>query len=197
MTAETATTGASGTPGTPGATPGTLPPEHGGRALDRVQAEALLYREARLLDTLRLEEWLTLFTDDGLYWLPMEDGEVSAATDTISIVFDDTDRRAERVYRTLHTPVLDQKPRSRTMHLVGNVEVDGVDEHGDTRVLCNQLIGENRPGGDGQIGLNGTRVLLARCDYRVRDTADGWRISMKKMLLLNADQPIYNLTFLL
>jgi 3-phenylpropionate/cinnamic acid dioxygenase small subunit len=186
MTAEAATTGT--TTGTTGAR---------GRTLDRGQAEELLYREARLLDTVRLEEWLTLFTEDGLYWLPMEDGDLTDAVATISIVYDDTARRAERVYRTLHTPVLDQKPRSRTMHVVGNVEVDGRDEHGDTRVLCNQVIGENRPGGDGQVGLNGTRVLLARCEYRVRDTADGWRISMKKMLLLNADQPIYNLTFLL
>jgi 3-phenylpropionate/cinnamic acid dioxygenase small subunit len=166
-------------------------------ALDRGTAEALIYREARLLDTLRLEEWLTLFTSDGVYWLPMEDGDVADAATSISIVYDDTDRRAERVNRTLHTPVLDQNPRSRTMHVVANVEIDGADERGDTRVLCNQVIGENRPGGDGQIGLNGTRVLLARCEYRLRAGGDGWRISMKKMLLLNADQPIYNLTFLL
>ncbi len=165
--------------------------------LDRAAAEALIYREARLLDTLRLEDWLTLFTPDGIYWLPMEDGDVSDARTSISIVYDDTDRRAERVFRTLHTPVLDQSPRSRTMHVVANVELDGTDERGDTRVLCNQVIGENRPGGDGQVGLNGTRVLLARCEYRLRATEDGWLISMKKMLLLNADQPIYNLTFLL
>jgi 3-phenylpropionate/cinnamic acid dioxygenase small subunit len=165
--------------------------------LDRAQAESLIYRESRLLDTLQLEEWLTLFTEDGLYWLPMEDGDISDAATTISIVYDDTDRRAERVFRTLHTPVLDQNPRSRTMHLVSNVELDGTDERGDSRVLCNQVIGENRPGGDGQVGLNGTRVLLARCDYRLRAMEEGWRISMKKLLLLNADQPIYNLTFLL
>jgi 3-phenylpropionate/cinnamic acid dioxygenase small subunit len=51
--------------------------------LDRVTAESLLYREARLLDTLQLEEWLTLFTDDGLYWLPMEDGDPADARASI------------------------------------------------------------------------------------------------------------------
>ena len=83
------------------------------------------------------------------------------------------------------------------MHIVGNVEVAGTAGNGDSRVLCNQIIGENRPGGDGQVGLNGTRVLLARCEYRLRHDGDGWRISLKKMLLVNADQPIHNLTFLL
>jgi 3-phenylpropionate/cinnamic acid dioxygenase small subunit len=165
--------------------------------LRRDEAEAFLYRECRLLDTLRLEEWLELFTEDGVYWLPIVDGEPEDAGGSISIVFDDAERRGERVYRTLHTPVLDQNPRSRTMHLVGNVEIAGTDRRGDTRVLCNQVIAEIRAGGQLQVGLNQSRLLAARCEYRFRQGSDGWRISLKKMLLLNSDQPLYNLTFVL
>lgn len=83
------------------------------------------------------------------------------------------------------------------MHMVGNVEIVGPDDRGDTRVLCNQVIAELRSGGPLQVGLNHTRLLAARCEYRLRHTADGWRISLKKMLLLNSDQPLYNLTFVL
>jgi 3-phenylpropionate/cinnamic acid dioxygenase small subunit len=169
----------------------------GSAGLTRAAAEEFLYREVRLLDTLRLEEWLTLFTDDGLYWLPIDDGDPAAAADAVSIVYDDAERRAERVYRTLHTPVLDQSPRSRTVHLVGNVEVAGADERGDVRVLCSQFIGELRPGGQGQVGLNRTRVFAARAEYRLRAEPDGWRMSMKKLALLDADQPLYNLTFVI
>jgi len=165
--------------------------------LTREQAEQLLYRECRLLDTLRLEEWLELFTDDGIYWLPIVEGEPEEAPGAISIVYDDAGRRAERVYRTLHTPVLDQNPRSRTMHLVGNVEVVGLDARGDSMVLCNQVVAELRPGGQLQVGLNETRFLAARCEYRLRHVDGSWRISLKKMLLLNSDQPLYNLTFVL
>jgi 3-phenylpropionate/cinnamic acid dioxygenase small subunit len=161
------------------------------------EAEQLLYRECRLLDTLRLEEWLELFTDDGIYWLPIVEGEPEDAAGAISIVYDDAARRAERVYRTLHTPVLDQNPRSRTMHLVGNVEVLGPDARGDSRVLCNQVIAELRPGGQLQVGLNKPRLLAARCEYRLRQVDGTWKISLKKMLLLNSDQPLYNLTFVL
>jgi 3-phenylpropionate/cinnamic acid dioxygenase small subunit len=169
----------------------------GSAGLTRDQAEQLLYRECRLLDSLRLEEWLELFTDDGVYWLPIVEGEPEDAAEAISIVYDDAERRAERVYRTLHTPVLDQNPRSRTMHLVGNVEVVGQDARGDTRVLCNQVVAELRPGGQLQVGLNEPRLLAARCEYRLRQVDGTWRISLKKMLLLNSDQPLYNLTFML
>jgi 3-phenylpropionate/cinnamic acid dioxygenase small subunit len=168
-----------------------------GAALTRAEAEEFIYREVRLLDTLQLEEWLSLFADDGLYWLPIHDGDPADAAGTVSIVYDDRARREERVYRTLHTPVLDQNPRSRTVHLVGNVEVDGTDERGDVRVLCSQFIGELRSGGQRQVGLNHTRVLAARGEYRLRATADGWRISLKKLVLVDADQPLYNLTFMI
>jgi 3-phenylpropionate/cinnamic acid dioxygenase small subunit len=167
------------------------------QGLTRAAAEEFIYREVRLLDTLRLEEWLSLFTDDGLYWLPIEDGDPAAAADAVSIIYDDRERRAERVYRTLHTPVLDQRPRSRTVHLVGNVEVAGTDERGDVRVLCSQFVAELRPGGRGQVGLNQTRVIAARGEYRLRATADGWRMSLKKLVLIDADQPLYNLTFVI
>ncbi|MGH3390758.1 MAG: aromatic-ring-hydroxylating dioxygenase subunit beta [Actinomadura sp.] len=165
--------------------------------LTRAEAEEFIYREVRLLDTLRLEEWLSLFTDDGVYWLPIEDGDPADAAAAVSIVNDDAERRAERVYRTLHTPVLDQSPRSRTVHLVGNVEVAGADERGDVRVLCSQFVGELRPGGRSQVGLNRTRVFAARAEYRLRVTPDGWRISLKKLVLLDSDQPLYNLTFVI
>jgi 3-phenylpropionate/cinnamic acid dioxygenase small subunit len=165
--------------------------------LTRAEAEEFLYREARLLDTLRLEEWLTLFTPDGLYWLPIHDGEPEDARDTVSIVYDDHDRREERVFRTLHTPVLDQNPRSRTVHMVGDVEVGDADERGDVRVWCSQFVAELRSGGQRQVGLNQTRMFAARGEYRLRHTADGWRMSLKKLMLVDADQPLYNLTFLI
>ena len=31
-----------------------------------------VYREARLLDEMRYDEWLALFTEDGYYWMPAE-----------------------------------------------------------------------------------------------------------------------------
>ena len=69
-------------------------------ALSRQQAEEFLYREARSLDERRFEDWLELFTADGLYWLPMDDG-VDPTLEP-SILFADANERAQRVYQILH-----------------------------------------------------------------------------------------------
>jgi benzoate/toluate 1,2-dioxygenase subunit beta len=37
---------------------------------DRAEIEQFLYKEARLLDTQKFEEWLDLFTEDACYWVP-------------------------------------------------------------------------------------------------------------------------------
>ena len=36
----------------------------------RSAVEDFLYMEARLLDNRQFEEWMDLFTDDALYWVP-------------------------------------------------------------------------------------------------------------------------------
>src|SRR4051812_22608009 len=160
-----------------------------GAVLTRTEAENLIFEECRLLDDLRYEEWLELFTADGIYWLPIVDGEPEDAESVVSIVLDDAERRSERVFRTLHTPVLDQNPRSRTVHQATNVEVLGQRPDGSTQVRCSLIVAELRPGGERQIGLNQTRIFAGRCDYRLRQQEGRWRIQLKKLLLLDADQP--------
>lgn len=165
--------------------------------VDLQSAQALIFRESRLLDTGRFEEWLELFTKDAVYWLPIADSDPSEAAHAVSIVYDDRARMEERVFRTLHTPVLDQNPRSRMVHIVSNIEVDGLADSGDSKVLCAQLVAEMRPGGDGQIGLNQPTYYAARCEYRLRLIDDDWRIALKKVLLVNRDQALPNIAFLL
>ena len=44
--------------------------------------------EARLIDQHRLEEWLDLFTDDGIYWMPLEWGQTDPKL-TTSLMYED------------------------------------------------------------------------------------------------------------
>ena len=37
-----------------------------------------VYAEARLLDELRFEDWLALFAEDGVYWMPLAPGQTDA-----------------------------------------------------------------------------------------------------------------------
>ena len=160
----------------------------------RDDVERFLIAEARLLDERRFEEWEALFADDATYWVP-----IAAAADTpgaVSIIHDDRTRLHERVYRLTKTPVLDQNPASRTIRLVGNVEVDPAQAAGEITAHSAQLITEMRPGGPGQFGLSAPRWFAARCEYRLRPENGSFKIALKKVTLLNADEPHYNLSFI-
>ncbi len=162
------------------------------RAVDHV--ERFLIAEARLLDERRFDEWEGLFTDDGVYWVPIHpEGDGAGA---ISIIRDDRARLHERVYRLTKTPVLDQNPASRTIRFVSNVEIDPAPGNGEITARCTQLITEMRPGGPGQAGLSAPRWFSARCEYRLRPHNSTFRIAMKKVALLNSDEPHYNLSFI-
>lgn len=159
----------------------------------REDAERFLILEAEMLDELRLEEWLTLFTPDGLYWVPID--ESMSSDETVSIVRDDALRREERVFHLLHTRFPAQSPRSRTLHAITNVRVRP-DSETSVTVISHQTIHEVRTGDYRQIGLGQMQTIPARVEHRLDLSGDAPRMTLKKILLLNRDMPLGNLTFL-
>lgn len=163
------------------------------QTLTRGEAEALLYREARLIDDLQLDEWLRLFTGDGIYWIPIDDSKPAGRNS--SLVHDDSLSREERVYHLLHVPFPAQAPRSRTLHSVSNVETG--EDDGQIIVYSNQIVFEMRTGDFRQVGLGELRPLVARVEHRLQPKQGEFKIALKKILLMDRDMPQSNLTFLI
>lgn len=159
----------------------------------RAAVEGFLYREARLLDEGRLEEWGELFTDDGVYWVPAGEGRDYRSEP--AIICDLPQQRAMRIHQIVQYNRLSQDPPSRLIHFLSNIEVEDGAGRDEVIVRCNALIHEVRPGDFQalQVGIGTPRAFAARCEYRLRPGAD-WRIAEKKILLLNRDQPLHNLT---
>jgi 3-phenylpropionate/cinnamic acid dioxygenase small subunit len=165
--------------------------------LSRQEAEDFLYHEAELLDERRLEEWLTLFADDGLFWIPID--EHADPQREPSILYDDSGLRAVRVHQLLHEPHYAQMPPSRTVHHVTNVRVAGESARGEVVVRCNLSVAELRGGEHRQLhyGLGREQTWSARCEYHLRPRDGAWAIALKKVVLVNHDLPVYNLSFIL
>ena len=165
--------------------------------LTRQEAEEFLYREARTLDEGRLEEWLDLFTSDGIYWLPMYEGVDPLSGP--SVVYDDTVQRSKRVYQLLQGPRFAQMPPSRTIHNISNVQVYETDGDGEVEVRCNLIVLELRPGDQQelQVSLGRQRTLAGLCQYRLRYQGNRWLIALKQVLLLDRDLPLHNITFII
>lgn len=90
----------------------------------RAEVEDLLFHEAELLDTWQLHEWLTLFTEDGCYYVPSTDLPRTASADNcLFYIADDPVRLRERVIRLMKKTAHSEYPRSRTRHLVSNVRI--------------------------------------------------------------------------
>ena len=162
--------------------------------LTRQQAEDFLFEEARLIDDRLFEEWLNLFTADGIYWVPID--EDSDPTRQTSILYDDQELRQILVFHMLHERNFAQSPPSRTLHQVSNVQVLEGDAGSEVLVRCNLVVYELRVGNHLQLGLGDQRALAGKCEYRLRYEA-GWRIALKKVVLINRHMPIINLSFLL
>jgi p-cumate 2,3-dioxygenase subunit beta len=67
--------------------------------VSRAEVEDLFYHEADLLDNWRLDEWLTLLTDDASYYVPPNDKPDADARFTLFTIADDIVRLRERVIR--------------------------------------------------------------------------------------------------
>src|SRR5207249_3330256 len=120
-----------------------------GLTLPRAEAESLLFREARLLDERRFGEWLEMFADDCLYWVPTTEADSPLEP---SLIYDDHARMEERVFRLQDTRAYAQRPPSRTQHNISNVEVSAPDPNGAVEVRCNLLLVELREGDATQAG---------------------------------------------
>jgi 3-phenylpropionate/cinnamic acid dioxygenase small subunit len=154
----------------------------------RDQFRRLLEREARLLDQLRYDDWLGLYTAECIYWVP----STPAAGDPrreISVMFDDRRRLEDRVYRLRTGFAWSQAPASRTVRLITNVEVFTTASD-DVRMLrSNFLISE--------FWGDETRVLTGWAGHRVVRDGENWKIQAKQVNLIDCDQCIRNPSIIL
>jgi len=91
--------------------------------ISRADVEDFLYREAALLDEWKLEEWLTLLTDDATYYVPPNDHPEGDHRTTLFILADDIVRIRERVKRLMSPDCHAEYPHSRTRRMISNVRI--------------------------------------------------------------------------
>jgi benzoate/toluate 1,2-dioxygenase beta subunit len=161
-------------------TPGSLLPE----------VYELLAREAHLLDDRDYEGWLELFTDDCLYWMPVdplcEDG-----TMRLNVFYDDRARMEDRIARLSSGSAYTEEPISLTARTFSALQLEQIgDDSGDADVVARsnfQMIAY-RSGEQ--------RVLGGRYRHHLVRKDGHLRISQKRVTLLGSDAPQRPMTFL-
>ena len=152
------------------------------------EVELLLFREARLADANRYEEWLALWAEQLLYWVPCNGDEMDPAN-RISLIYDDRPKLEERLFRLGTKHAHSQRPRSRLTRLVANVVLEDYAAPQGGGVWSNFVAVEVRH--DRSTVWSGRmRHLLVRQEGELR-------IREKHVFLVNNDAPMSNLTFII
>jgi 3-phenylpropionate/cinnamic acid dioxygenase small subunit len=154
--------------------------------LSRSEAEDILYNEARLLDEIRYRDWLAMLTNDATYWMPCN-GDGIDPTREVTLVYDNFARLSDRVDRLTSGVAHAQSPPSKSKRLISNVQVDGSEENSAT-VISGFILYELRRGKE--------RIFAGRYEHRMRFEDGRWKIAAKKAVLVNNDEVIDNLTFI-
>ena len=158
---------------------------------ERVQQ--FLFREARLADEWRLDEWLALWAPQAMYWVPVNHDDVDPRRE-LSLIYDDRQRLELRIARIKSGVAWTQEPRSRMRRVLSNIEIesvmDGADD-GQLEVHSNFHLNELRSSTSTQVIWTGHTV------HHLLPAGDGFAIALKKVLLLNNDEELPQLSIFL
>ncbi len=155
---------------------------------DKIDAVVdLLYREARCLDRQCWADWLDLYVDNPVFWVPAWKSEHEPTSDPrreVSLIYlNSRTRLEERVSRILSGKSAAALVLPRTAHVLSNVEIE---LEGDERasVLCNCITHLYDP--------KRQRQYQSICRYDmaiVFEEEKKARIAAKKIILLNDNLP--------
>jgi len=146
----------------------------------RAAVEDLVYREARLLDEKKWHEWLALYTEDAVFWMPSWAGEYQTTSDPeleLNLVYLKGRAHLEdRVFRLETEDSFASVPMARTAHLVGGIMVD---EASDTQIKARASWMVHC------YGLHGAITRGGWYEYTLQRTGDALRIDRKKITMID------------
>ena len=155
------------------------------------EIERFLYLEARLMDEHRFDEWLALWDlEDATYWIPVNDDD-SDPTRSVSIVYDRRGQLRNRIQRLKETLWL-REMSPRLKRIVGNIEIaDSSASAGATEfsVNSNFILAE--------LHRHHQVIWAGSAVHKLLERDRQLRIKSKKVVLLNNNEPLPNMLFLL
>jgi 3-phenylpropionate/cinnamic acid dioxygenase small subunit len=143
------------------------------------EVEALLYRQSELLDDKAWDEYIGLFTEDGLYWMPPAP-HYTTWEGQPAIFIEDRDLMTVRARRVGHARAWSQQAEWSTSHVVSNVVIEKsspTEVHVRSRFHMMEL------------RRDAMRHFGGSYRHQLRRTPEGLRIKLQRVDLFNAQAP--------
>lgn len=145
-------------------------------------AQDLLSREGRLLDERRWEEWLDLFAEDAIFWVPSWRDETSLCDDPareLSLIYM-TSRAAlaDRVWRLNSNLSVASHPVIRTTHQRSDIEVEEL-AGGELLARSAYVVHTYN------VKTERHHAFAGRSEHRLRHEAGHLKIAYRRSVLIN------------
>ena len=135
--------------------------------------------EARLLDEKRYEEWNALFSDDGIYWVPLTPGQPEGLEHT-SHLYEDKLLRELRIERLKSPRAFSQQPPTRSHHLLQTPTVERADPAANAYVVRSEFHYTEAQGDEIQ-------TFVGTAFHHLVLDGSALRLRLKRVDLLNGD----------
>ncbi len=146
----------------------------------QLAVERFLYRQAEIIDEKQWDDWLALFGDDGIYWMPSEEDQVEGDGEP-NVFWEDTYLMQMRIARNTHLRAHSQAPHNRLCHVVSNVIIESEEANGDlivrSRFHCAEYFRYE------------VRNFTGKYRHLLKKTGDGYRIALQRTDLVNREGP--------
>ena len=143
--------------------------------------ERFLYRQAEILDDRLWDEWLALFSEGGIYWMPVtEDQETGDGVP--NIFYEDINLMKVRIGRVTHPRAHSQNPPNRTSHVVGNVIIEHEDRESGEVVVRSKFHAT-------EFYNDAIRVFAGKYLHRLKKGESGYQIQLQRVDMVNAEGP--------
>lgn len=140
----------------------------------------LIYRESTLLDRREWDDWIDLYTEDAVYWVPSWANEEETIEDPelqLNLIYlRNRGGLEDRVFRIESRDSYASVPLDRTVHVVGNVLV-GAEKDGIVEATANCIIHT--------YGKKGGLTRASLYDFTFRRDGEALKISRKKITFID------------
>ena len=152
----------------------------------RPAVEQALFHEARLLDDRRYRDWLDRFTEDCVYWVPLD--PLADPRTKVSYLLDDRRRMDDRVGLLETGWAHAQQPPSSTCRTLSNVEAWPAPD-GDIIARCSTVVWEHRK--------DRLTPFASRNDFVLAAVGEHWAIRYKVVRLVDCSGDVRKFSFVL
>lgn len=160
--------------------------------MSKIDANALLsdvtrfvWQEAALLDARDYEAWLDLWTEEGLYIMPI--GEGTDYADQLNLSYDNAKMRRDRIGRFQAGFSISSAPPAMTVRSVSRIVIEQAEGDLITVSAAEHLIEDK---------FGRQRSWAGNVEYVLKVTEGGFKLHQKVIRLLNSDGMLNSFSYL-